>query len=130
MCELVGMYLRLFNSRLSRKPQHVPCAPLPQVAAGSVVLRDLPPHTTAAGVPAKILGVPTEKRPAEVVDQNLRHVIFHKNGSLHKNGSPVAASNSVVRPSPVKEGPHGLTRGGAGDAKKALRGARLLEARL
>ncbi|CAM9884159.1 unnamed protein product, partial [Sphacelaria rigidula] len=51
----------------------------PQVAAGSVVLRDLPPHSTAAGVPAKVLGVATEKRPAEMVDQNLKHVLFDKN---------------------------------------------------
>lgn len=52
---------------------------IPQVAAGSVVLRDLPPHSTAAGVPAKVLGVATEKRPSEVVDQNLKHVLFDKN---------------------------------------------------
>lgn len=53
------------------------------------MLRDLPPHSTAAGVPAKVLGVATERRPSEVVDQNLRHVLFHKNG----NGSSGLISN-------------------------------------
>lgn len=60
----------------------------------------MPAHTTAAGVPAKILGVATEGRPSELVDQNLRHVIFDKgsNGNNHglsdkkSNGRPSASS--------------------------------------
>lgn len=43
-----------------------------------MVLRDLPPHTTAAGVPAKVLGVATERRPSEEVDQNLKNVLYDK----------------------------------------------------
>lgn len=35
-----------------------------QVCAGSVVLRDVPPHTIVAGVPAKIVGKPSCAQPA------------------------------------------------------------------
>ncbi|CAM9457802.1 unnamed protein product, partial [Discosporangium mesarthrocarpum] len=49
---------------------------LPQIAAGSVVLRSLPAHATAAGVPAKVVGTAAENQPSEEVDQNLRQVIF------------------------------------------------------
>jgi len=35
-----------------------------KIAAGSVVLQDVPPHTTVAGVPAKIVGAPTGTAPA------------------------------------------------------------------
>lgn len=39
------------------------------IAAGSVVLRDVPPHTTVAGVPAKIVGTPRSAQPADEMDQ-------------------------------------------------------------
>lgn len=35
-----------------------------QVCAGSVVLKEVPPHTIVAGVPAKIVGTPTCAQPA------------------------------------------------------------------
>lgn len=42
-----------------------------KIAAGSVVLKSVPPHTTVAGVPARIVGHPTEERPAFVMDQDI-----------------------------------------------------------
>jgi serine O-acetyltransferase len=36
-----------------------------------VVLRDVPPHTTAVGVPARIVGRPTSERPSLEMDQSL-----------------------------------------------------------
>jgi serine O-acetyltransferase len=40
-----------------------------RIAAGSVVLEDVPPHMTVAGVPAKIVGKAGCARPAEEMDQ-------------------------------------------------------------
>jgi serine O-acetyltransferase len=42
------------------------------IAAGSVVLKSLPPNVTAAGVPARIVGgAPCEKPPSQTMDQDL-----------------------------------------------------------
>lgn len=42
-----------------------------KVAAGSLVLEDVPPHTTVAGVPAKVVGVPSVDQPALAMNQDL-----------------------------------------------------------
>ncbi len=42
-----------------------------KIAAGSVVLLDVPPHTTVAGVPAVIIGRPTTEQPSLEMDQGI-----------------------------------------------------------
>lgn len=42
-----------------------------RVAAGSVVLRPVPPHSTVAGVPAKVVGVAGSDLPARQMDHRL-----------------------------------------------------------
>jgi len=42
-----------------------------KVAAGSVVLKDVPAHCTVAGVPAKVVGGPSCCQPAKSMDQGI-----------------------------------------------------------
>lgn len=42
-----------------------------KVGAGSVVLEEVPPHTTVVGVPARVVGRPNSPEPALVMDQHI-----------------------------------------------------------
>jgi len=42
-----------------------------KVASGSVVLKDVPAHCTAAGVPARLINCPTCDEPARKMDHTL-----------------------------------------------------------
>ncbi len=51
-----------------------------KIGAGSVVLEDVPPHVTVAGVPAKIVGRTPEENPAAEMDQQLECPHTQENG--------------------------------------------------
>ena len=42
-----------------------------KIAAASVVLKDIPPHSIVAGVPAKVIGTTKDEEPAERMDHGL-----------------------------------------------------------
>ncbi|MCF3639048.1 serine O-acetyltransferase [Rhizobium sp. TRM95111] len=47
-----------------------------RIAAGSVVLKDIPPKSTAAGVPAKVVGEAGCSEPSRAMDQLLAAAVF------------------------------------------------------
>ena len=47
-----------------------------KVASGSVVLKDVPPHCTAAGVPARLINCPTCEEPARTMDHTLAEAVY------------------------------------------------------
>ena len=42
-----------------------------KIGAGSVVLSDVPPHTTFVGVPAKQVGKPSHRKPSKFMDHEI-----------------------------------------------------------
>lgn len=47
-----------------------------KIASGSVVLKPVPPHCTAAGVPARIVNCPTCEEPARTMDHTLADIVY------------------------------------------------------
>ena len=47
-----------------------------KIAAGSVVLKPVPAHCTAAGVPARLVNCPTCSEPARTMDQTLGETVY------------------------------------------------------
>jgi len=46
-----------------------------KIASGSVVLKEVPPHCTAAGVPARIVNCPTCEEPAKTMDHTMPEIL-------------------------------------------------------
>ncbi|MDH4384714.1 MAG: serine O-acetyltransferase [Caulobacter sp.] len=47
-----------------------------KIASGSVVLKPVPAHCTAAGVPARLMNCPTCEEPARTMDQTLAEMVY------------------------------------------------------
>jgi len=47
-----------------------------KIASGSVVLKPVPPHCTAAGVPARLINCPTTDEPARTMDHTLADIVY------------------------------------------------------
>uniref|UniRef100_A0A6N2LQS5 serine O-acetyltransferase n=1 Tax=Salix viminalis TaxID=40686 RepID=A0A6N2LQS5_SALVM len=59
------------------------------IAAGSLVLKDVPPHSMVAGTPAKVIGYMNEKDPSLTMNHGQKHLLAKKYASnmLAKNSS-------------------------------------------
>ncbi|KAF9682092.1 hypothetical protein SADUNF_Sadunf05G0072400 [Salix dunnii] len=59
------------------------------IAAGSLVLKDVPPHSMVAGTPAKVIGYMDEKDPSLTMNHGQKHLLAKKYASnmLAKNSS-------------------------------------------
>ena len=47
-----------------------------KIASGSVVLKSVPAHCTAAGVPARLINCPTCEEPAKTMDHTLSDAAY------------------------------------------------------
>ncbi len=47
-----------------------------KIASGSVVLKPVPAHCTAAGVPARLINCPTTDQPARTMDHTLADIVY------------------------------------------------------
>ena len=82
-----------------------------KVAAGSVVLASLPPHTTAAGVPAKVIGRALESKPGMELDHSLENVSYNSDHSAHHDtaNQTTATAAAVSKQSGVSPQKHSAT---------------------
>ena len=62
------MYAKLVTMALLSRGGNLSLVDGAKVGAGSVVLQEVPPHTTVAGVPAKVVGRPETDQPALEMD--------------------------------------------------------------
>jgi serine O-acetyltransferase len=67
-----------------------------KIGAGSVVLRSIPPHATAVGAPAKIIGRSQEENPGDSMDETLRNVsLLHKSVSAATMSATASETSSL-----------------------------------
>ena len=81
-----------------------------RVAAGSVVLRPVPPNTTVVGVPARVVGTAGCAEPARAMDQLVSHRPVHPHGRGHLSGGPGMPRHRGSRP--ACPSPGGVASGG------------------
>jgi serine O-acetyltransferase len=59
------------TSFFSRSSEIVSIGEGSKIAAGSVVLNEVPPHSTVAGIPARVVGKPKGAQPSRQMDQHV-----------------------------------------------------------